>query len=486
MSNPCHVQAYQGAEPFLIVWSTPDDALQAATVCEKLSQDGYRCWYPEWEKQSTDLLNQKLFACVGMVAIYSQQAMMDHHFRKTITISLLNQKKIAAVILGQADLSFGMQIQLGKAPCVHYEESMLDAHFLTSDFKLARGKSNPGIQVQWRAFQDGELKIEQEPASNKAWVVSTLDENYEKELLRRLEERANKAKSTVEKRDDKLVILSTAEKKEKSTGEKKQQPVSDFSEPRSRSEQNRSQSAGSDLKVKPYDGKTILIESPQNDMPTVVIDRDMPILLIPSIGKIFSCANEATMIGRGSQCHVQLNDHSISSCHVMLCAEYFTQKSQYYLKDCNSTNGTWVNGTRLEKGAKWYVQGEAALIKLSRKTACLALFNDLAKYIGESVTILEIVCIDTRETNYLLYGELPLGRKYDWPLHSMDKPYISWKHAVINREEDEFVITDTHSTNGVFLNGQRLTDGSTTVLSSGDVVKLGIREFTISLILLRK
>ncbi|MFZ5833401.1 MAG: FHA domain-containing protein [Planctomycetota bacterium] len=52
---------------------------------------------------------------------------------------------------------------------------------------------------------------------------------------------------------------------------------------------------------------------------------------------------------------------------------------------------------------------------------------------------------------------------------------VSRRHAVIRREDDEFVVSDQGSTNGTFLNGLRITESR---LQTGDILALGDVEFT--------
>lgn len=57
------------------------------------------------------------------------------------------------------------------------------------------------------------------------------------------------------------------------------------------------------------------------------------------------------------------------------------------------------------------------------------------------------------------YGALPRG--------------VSRKHALIDRKENALTITDLRSSNGTFLNGQRLQPGDSRVLRDGDEIHFG-------------
>lgn len=52
-------------------------------------------------------------------------------------------------------------------------------------------------------------------------------------------------------------------------------------------------------------------------------------------------------------------------------------------------------------------------------------------------------------------------------------PFVSNRHARITRNRLEFVLTDTFSTNGTWLNWQRLPEGESVPLRHGDIVGVG-------------
>lgn len=51
------------------------------------------------------------------------------------------------------------------------------------------------------------------------------------------------------------------------------------------------------------------------------------------------------IIGRGERCDLVLQDSSVSSSH----AEVILRSGEVWLRDLNSTNGTWVNGDRVSR-----------------------------------------------------------------------------------------------------------------------------------------
>jgi len=56
-------------------------------------------------------------------------------------------------------------------------------------------------------------------------------------------------------------------------------------------------------------------------------------------------AEEDTLIGRGSQCRIQLQFDNTSRLH----ARITFRDEEYYIEDLESTNGTFINGVQVQK-----------------------------------------------------------------------------------------------------------------------------------------
>ena len=59
----------------------------------------------------------------------------------------------------------------------------------------------------------------------------------------------------------------------------------------------------------------------------------------------------------------------------------------------------------------------------------------------------------------------------------LDYPMVSWRHARISRDQSVIVVEDLNSTNGTFVNGERIS--KRTKVSTGDVVGLGSYRFSL-------
>jgi two-component system cell cycle response regulator len=66
----------------------------------------------------------------------------------------------------------------------------------------------------------------------------------------------------------------------------------------------------------------------------------------PSAGRAYSVRDEETLIGRGKETHVRLDDGGVSRIHARIRA---LEEGRYGLEDMGSTNGTFVGNRRIDK-----------------------------------------------------------------------------------------------------------------------------------------
>jgi hypothetical protein len=77
---------------------------------------------------------------------------------------------------------------------------------------------------------------------------------------------------------------------------------------------------------------------------------------------------------------------------------------------------------------------------------------------------------------YQLGDRITLGRDLSSDIQLNDGQ-VSRKHAVIQRIQDVYVIADQHSTNGTYVNGQRIT--KPTILAHGTIIAIGFTHFRV-------
>lgn len=76
--------------------------------------------------------------------------------------------------------------------------------------------------------------------------------------------------------------------------------------------------------------------------------------------------------------------------------------------------------------------------------------------------------------SYSIEEEISLGRNNDNDIVLKD-PYISKHHFRIVKDENEYFIEDLNSSNGTYVNGERIIDVKK--LTYGDIIKVGNIEF---------
>lgn len=172
-----------------------------------------------------------------------------------------------------------------------------------------------------------------------------------------------------------------------------------------------------------------------------------------------------TTVGRSSSqgtCDIAIDSPIISRRH----GEIALSNDEYFYKDLGSTNGTYVNG-------RLYGRSSASVTPLSD--------GDIISFeIRRSDTVFpdKVLCLFTRTARTVQWqhvqltedmAELCIGRSVVTGLEVRDET-ISQKHASFFQSVNGWAIIDHNSTNGVYLNGKRIT--APRYLSAFDVVRL--------------
>lgn len=105
------------------------------------------------------------------------------------------------------------------------------------------------------------------------------------------------------------------------------------------------------------DDTVLLEETYDSDADYVFLPSDMTRLLFDNTLKLFdSDANqniemqsEKIDVGRNSECDIHIDNNYISQIH----ASFYHEDSSWFIMDKGSTNGTWLNGKKLEQNTKY-------------------------------------------------------------------------------------------------------------------------------------
>jgi ABC-type multidrug transport system ATPase subunit/pSer/pThr/pTyr-binding forkhead associated (FHA) protein len=169
--------------------------------------------------------------------------------------------------------------------------------------------------------------------------------------------------------------------------------------------------------------------------------------------------NKSTiLVGRDPGNDVVINHPAVSSHHLSLAATPLG----YTVTDLKSTNLTMINGHVIPANNPQPLrQGDVLRIgNLIGNSVSLILQSGA----GEAVRALSLGKLDLSNLTSIVIGRDP---KSYLPLNH---PAVSSRHAMIMKQESGLIIRDLGSTNGTFVNGQRITQAP---LKSGDVIQIG-------------
>lgn len=168
-----------------------------------------------------------------------------------------------------------------------------------------------------------------------------------------------------------------------------------------------------------------------------------------------------TSLGRRNTNHIQIMSPIVSGQH----AQIELTRQGHTLTDLNSTNGTYLNGKRLEPG-KPHLLANNDLIR----------FSDA---LGNSASLIYIA-----PSSFSAVGQAVISKTFNLqaPISyigrnpnaaiPLDHPAVSWNHArVVQMNGQQVTIQDLSSNNGTFVNGAQLKGERT--LERGDVVQIG-------------
>lgn len=219
--------------------------------------------------------------------------------------------------------------------------------------------------------------------------------------------------------------------------------------------------------------------------------------LVESSGREHPVRPGINVVGREGD--IALPDPKVSRKH----AQVHSEDVGMFIEDLGSTNGTLLNGDRVNPGEKRAMQagdtvsfggvelklslpGQAGATQMlgGNKTAAMPAAPSAAKE-AESAPPESVA--DFVPAAYLVNGDdrLPLksgastfGRRPDNDVSIAD-PYVSGKHGLIEIESDGCFFTDTGSTNGTYLDGAKLEAGARTRIGDEDVLVIGSLELKI-------
>ena len=184
------------------------------------------------------------------------------------------------------------------------------------------------------------------------------------------------------------------------------------------------------------------------------------------------------VIGRDATCEVSFPTiRNISSEHAQLIQD---ENNNLYIVDLGSTNGTFINNKKIEKGVQ-YPFSVNDIVRFSGDGGLTIVFNpdnfsSIPKSTPTPVSSENFGTTDIID-KFRNKSKITLGRSTDNDV-ILDNPIVSRVHATIEQKgKDNYILTDLSTLNGTFLNGRRIA-GSVNV-SESDVIIIG--RFKLSL-----
>ncbi len=215
--------------------------------------------------------------------------------------------------------------------------------------------------------------------------------------------------------------------------------------------------------------------APQVLLPMLVEQSGREHPIRPGVNSIGREGDVLVVDGRVSRKHAQISN----------------ENNQIVIEDLGSTNGTKVDGTRLQASEKKPLKG-GETISLGGFELKLSLPGDKGGNTTQVFTANKTAAIAAAPRKEvapaMLVGEgkeMPLkagvntfGRKTGNDVVIAD-PYVSGKHGQIEVTDQGLFLTDLGSSNGTMLNNAKLVPNMRTALTPEDVIRLGSMEFQI-------
>jgi pSer/pThr/pTyr-binding forkhead associated (FHA) protein/tetratricopeptide (TPR) repeat protein len=207
-------------------------------------------------------------------------------------------------------------------------------------------------------------------------------------------------------------------------------------------------------------------------MSVLIVSRDAVMEQRISLNK------DVITIGRLEDNDIVLNDGSISRHH----AHIERHGGQFIIKDQGSQNGIWVAGARV---AQWELQPGVPFV-MGVFTATYE--QPAAEHISMTPPSVPVPGTTSPAKLFVIDGPVPIrelslnlpevifGRAPSCHI-PIDSEAVSRNHARISYKNNQFIISDAGSLNGVFVNGLRVESQP---LQHGDEILIGPARFTFS------
>ena len=500
----CRAIPYEGKEPYLFISYCHADQEKLYPLFEQMASEGCRLWYDDGNRPGEDWLEnienhlEQSHICLAFISTSSS---LSHNCKREIIYALKCRKKVVPVLIEDAELPKGLRMQLVDMHYLKRWDYPSDGDLLKKLLKIKEikdCKADNSTGMLRSAAEPHSPKQEAPSFEKRASIFSQLlqgnlkpksaplpHELSVKPVQEPAPEEAEHGQKAVSPK--KVQLFSKQPKPEweapiaaKSDSPSKIVGAPDAFSPYAYPEVFDSPQEGSDfpgvnatlLKTTyPLDDERTILGTDFDDEKTVEVPRFSPALLLcPGRNQAFILTKPQISLGRSPiKCDVVIEGNSYISKHH---ADIIMLNGKYFLSDFGSTNGTFLNGEKLEPGKQVQLE-PTAVFKLHKE---LMIF-----FGGPSVNRLirrNSICFLMNEDNSaarIIDEEVvPLDRTHRWPDGTLaDQEIHRNAHAAVCRNESDCSLRDENSRNGTYLNGDRLDQGASAPLASGDQITLG-------------
>lgn len=204
----------------------------------------------------------------------------------------------------------------------------------------------------------------------------------------------------------------------------------------------------------------------------VAEDKPYPKLRDAAGGREFLLKAGTNLVGRDPTADILLSDVTVSRRHAQVIIEGNTA----YIEELGSTNGTKVNGQPVSVGERVPL-GSMAEVQFGNITLVLDLPEgfetpEVAAPSSEEIAAYLVSATDPGQRYPLRAGANKIGRRDSNDIVLPD-PYVSGQHALLEISGTIARLTDLGSTNGTYIEGNRLAPNMPTVITAETAFTLG-------------
>lgn len=429
---------YRDQEPFLFLIHSPRDGEKNRNLPEQLARS-YRLWYDGSDGSSpvwTEEMEQRLLRCTAVVVLITTGAAFSHLCRTALTRAILYNKQVLPVLLSHGPFSDGLSRQLQVLQPLSFPDPGSEAQLLpmlgTVPVLAQCRRSDPGQPLN--PLFEPPVAEENVPSGESTFSMWTLSRRVQPPVL--------PDSPPVSGTFSVMPSVSVAEP----------DPPAD-------------------------DVKTVIISEPpqeeEDEAPTVIIRDTKPaILLHVATLQSYVLTKPQIKLGRSRhKCDVVLEGaSSVSKEH----AQILCYDGRYVLMDLGSANGTFLNGSKLEKDAQTELKG-TSVFWLHDQVMVLITGEEADAVLSDKKLRLLLNSGSTAACT-VSASQLALNRGRKWPDGTLSDPKVHRSaHARLVQYEGQTYLVDEspENGNGTFLNERRLLRGTARPLTSGDKLRLG-------------